>query len=153
VSNRNTIEQEVLTQRFIDEWVPLWPSVPVKYENRNFTPTVNEPWVAFTIRSGKVADAAISSIMPRGIGIVFLQIFLPENAGTSLARQMADNFADVFDSWHTTYPANGKYPQGDFWFKRTEFTAVPQREGWLQWNVSIEFKHDEQIVTAVGPPW
>jgi hypothetical protein len=147
VSNRNAIEQEIITQKFVDGWVPRYPNVAVSYENRPFTPPINEPFVAFTIRSGKVADAAISTIMPRGIGVVFLQIFLPENSGTLLARQMADSFADVFDQWHTVYPANPPYPRGDFWFKRAEFTPQAQRDGWLQWNASIEFKHDEQIIT------
>jgi hypothetical protein len=148
MSNRNVIEQQVITQRFVDQWVTLWPQIAVKYENRNFTPPANEPWVAFTIRSGRVVDAAISTIMPRGIGIVFLQIFLPENAGTVIAREMADSFADVFDNWHVVYPPSPPYPRGDFWFKRVEFNAQPPRDGWLQWNVTIEFKHDEQVIVA-----
>lgn len=153
MSNRNEIEQELITGRFTSYWVPKFPNVAVRYENRNFTPPINQPWVGFTIRSGKVAEAAISSIMPRGIGLVYLQILLPENAGTLIARQYADVFADVFDNWHVVYAARPPYPQGDFWFKRVEVTPSAPRDGWLQWTASVEFKHDEQIVTQVGPPW
>jgi hypothetical protein len=87
--------------------------------------------------------------MPRGIGIAYLQIFLPENAGTLVGRQMVDAFADVFDNWHYVYAANPPYPTGDFWFKRVEVVPSPIRDGWLQWTASVEFKHDEQIVTPV----
>lgn len=149
MSNRNQIEQKIITARFQAYWVPKFPNVPVKYENRNFTPPVNQPWVAFSIRSGRVTEAAISSIMPRGIGITYLQIFLPENAGTLVARQYVDAFADVFDNWHTIYPAEPPYPRGDFWFKRVEVVPSAIRDGWVQWTASVEFKHDEQIITEV----
>jgi Bacteriophage related domain of unknown function len=148
MSNRNQIEQQLITARFVTQWVPRFPHLPVKYENRNFTPPVNEPWVAFSMRSGRVQEAAISAIMPRGIGITYLQIFLPENAGTMLARQYTDAFADVFDNWHFVYPAQGPYPQGDFWFKRVEVVPSPIRDGWVQWTASVEFKHDEQILSV-----
>jgi len=147
MSNRNAIEQQVITNKFVAEWIPRFSNVPVKYENRNFTPPKNQPWVAFSIRSGRVTEAAVSGIMPRGIGFVFLQIFLPENAGTLPAREYADALADVFDNWHTVYPASGSYPRGDFWFKRVEVVPSPIRDGWLQWTATVEFKHDEQIVT------
>lgn len=137
----------LITQQFVNQWVPRFPGLAIKYENRNFIPEPNQPWVGFFIRSGRVAEAAISAIMPRGIGIVYLQIFLPENTGTLIARQYADAFADVFDNWHATYSASSEYPQGDFWFKRVEVVMLPQKEGWLQWNCSVEFKHDEQVVT------
>ena len=144
MSNRNAIEQELITQRFIDYWVPKFPTVPVKYENRAFTPVINEEWVAFSIRSGKVAEASIGAIMPRGIGITYLQIFLPENAGTLIARTMVDALADVFDNWHWVYPPTANYPSGDFWFKRVEVMPSAPRDGWLQWTASVEFKHDQQ---------
>src|SRR5262252_8019586 len=146
MSNRNQIEQEVITNKFVSEWIPRFPQIPVKYENRNFTPPVNSTWVAFSIRSGRVAEAAISSIMPRGVGLVYLQIFLPENAGTLLAREMADRLADVFDNWHYVYAATTNYPRGDFWFKRVEVVPTGPRDGWTQWNASVEFKHDEQVI-------
>jgi hypothetical protein len=149
VSNRNQIEQQIITSKFVNEWVPRFPQIPVKYENRNFGPPINAPWAAFAIRSGKVAEAAISTIMPRGIGETELKAFVPENAGTILARQMTDRFADVFDNWHYVYPATTNYPRGDFWFKRVEVVQPPsQREGWMEWTATVEFKHDEQIVIA-----
>jgi hypothetical protein len=150
MSNRNEIEMSLITNKFVTDWVPKFPGLAIKYENRYFDLPVNVPWVGFFIRSGKVAEAAISAVMPRGVGIVYLQIFLPENTGTLIARQYADAFADVFDNWHTIYPASGNYPQGDFWFKRVNVAELPVKEGWLQWNCSIEFKHDEQIVTQTG---
>lgn len=146
MSNRNQIEQEVITNKFVSEWTPRFPQIPVKYENRNFTPPVNQPWVSFSIRSGRVAEAAISAIMPRGIGIVYLQIFLPENAGTLIAREMTDRLADVFDNWHYVYAATTNYPRGDFWFKRVEVAPAGIRDGWTQWNATVEFKHDEQVI-------
>lgn len=139
----------MITLRFESYWVPKFPGLPIKYENRNFNLPANKPWVAFSIRSGRVTEAAISSIMPRGIGMTYLQIFLPENSGTLLARQYTDAFADVFDNWHYVYPANGNYPRGDFWFKRVEVVPSPIRDGWMQWTASVEFKHDEQIVVAM----
>ena len=147
MSNRNQIEQEVITNKFVSEWTPRFPQIPVKYENRNFTPPINAAWASFSIRSGRVGEAAISSIMPRGIGIVYLQMFMPENAGTLIAREMADRFADVFDNWHYVYAATTNYPRGDFWFKRVEVVPVGQRDGWLQWNATVEFKHDEQVIS------
>jgi hypothetical protein len=146
MSNRNQIEQQVITTKFTSDWVPKFPSVPVKYENRNFTPPDNATWVAFSIRSGRVAEAAIGGIMPRGIGIVYLQIFMPENAGTMIGRQLVDGFADVFDNWHHVYAPVGNYPRGDFWFKRVEVVPQPIRDGWVNWVASVEFKHDEQVL-------
>jgi Bacteriophage related domain of unknown function len=145
MSNRNQIEQQVITTKFTSEWVPKFPNVPVKYENRNFTPPDNQPWVSFSIRSGRVAEAAISAIMPRGIGIVYLQIFMPENAGTMIGRQLADGLADVFDNWHYVYAATTN-PRGDLWFKRVEVVPQPIRDGWVNWVASVEFKHDEQVI-------
>jgi hypothetical protein len=55
-TGRSEIELSLLTTQFVNQWVAQNPTVPVKYENRNFTQPDSGVWVAFGIDLGAVVD-------------------------------------------------------------------------------------------------
>lgn len=141
MSDRNQRELSIFTTQFIGSWVAIYPTVLVKYENRNFVEPNGGQWVAFSVVSGKTLDAAIGGIVGRSSGVIYLQIFMSENTGTATPRAWADQFSQVFGNQNYGY--SDSVSSGNIWTYRPALKKSPLRMGWIQWTVAVDFKHDQ----------
>jgi hypothetical protein len=93
MSNHTTAAAEIKRA-----WLFAWnagtlSSIPVEHANQRFQQPKNGPWGRLTLQTGKTTPAAIGGQMgklDRTPFILSLQMFLPENSGTSIAQQAAD---------------------------------------------------------------
>lgn len=141
MSDRNQRELNIFTTQFVEQWVSLYPVVPVKYENRNFVEPSGGQWVAFSVVSGKVVDAAIGGVIGRSSGVVYLQVFMSENTGTITPRLWVDQFVKIFGNQNYGY--SDSVSSGNIWTYRPSLSKSPLRIGWIQWTVAVDFKHDQ----------
>lgn len=124
---------------FTDPADPTKPFVAVGYENRPFTqPAGKATWAKFSVREGTRGAATVGKDENRTLGIVYLQLFTPENEGTKKAREAAQKLAEIFE--HKS-PAGAA---GAFTFRAVNLTPVGREPGgFYQFNATCEFWHDE----------
>lgn len=69
----------------------LSPSVAVQFDNIPFTVPGSREWVKLTISNGESGRRAMGvNAKRRHAGVVFVQVFVPADAGTKRARIIAD---------------------------------------------------------------
>lgn len=93
MSNHTTAAEEIKRA-----WLTAWnagplSALPVEHENLRFQQPSSGPWGRLTLVTGDTEPAAIGSgagRLERTAFVLFLQIFMPENTGTKIARQAAD---------------------------------------------------------------
>lgn len=73
-------------------------ALPVEYENLHFKPPEGAPWCRFSIQWGERDSVAVGGTRKRQVGILSLQIFMPETGGTKAATVATDKLAEIFDS-------------------------------------------------------
>lgn len=71
---------------------------PVEYPNTKFSQPKNSGWARLTLQLGSKNSVAIGRARTRQIGLVILQIFTPEEKGTSDATKAADLFDTIFSA-------------------------------------------------------
>ena len=74
-------------------------TTPVAYQNEQFTPPENSPWLASTILQTQPLQASLGgSGQDRHDGILQIDVYTPINEGDILARQIMDQIEDVLKS-------------------------------------------------------
>lgn len=112
--------------------------IPIQFDGHPFTAPKESPWGRFHIVEGERNNAAVGKKFQRAPGLVYLQIFLPENAGVKQARITADKFAEIFDNYELG---------GDGWsvlFRTVSLNRVGKtKEGPIQFNAVVQYQADE----------
>ena len=115
-------------------------SLKCQYDNLPFLQPKASPWGRIELVVGKTAPAAIGHRLNRTPLILYLQVFIPEAAGTRIAWQAADMMAEVFD-----YQTLSLGHAADIGFQ----TASPPvsagvKDGFRQFNVTIDGSYDTE---------
>lgn len=109
----------------------------IAWDNVAFKPVTGSPWVRVSIQGNLNNFASIGgpSIKVRRLGIVFVQVFVPEGTGTLVADQLADDIADALEAKQLLTGET---------FQASTKTEAGANNGWYQLNVSTPFYFDEQ---------
>jgi len=92
-------ERKAIESRFATAWAAgAYAAVPVAYENAQFDPPENAPYVVVTIRpaDGNQESLGSGTQLSRYLGVILISILVPSNTGQALARNMADAAATMF---------------------------------------------------------
>lgn len=115
-----------------------WSTTPIKYEWAPFQET-HAPYIALFIRNGERNQITLGgNPTVRSISLVIVQIFVPAEQGTSLAKTYADSIAAIFDRVQLMTGDSNLIS-----FQTASAEAVGEVDGWAQVNVTIPFSRDE----------
>jgi len=130
-------ERQAIESRFAANFTSL-AADRIAYENVKFKQPTSGSWVRLTIRNGDARQASIAnSPLNRYIGVIVVDVFVPEDTGTATARQLAESAAAVFRNVQFSVTGSG-----------TITTRVPTifpvgvQNGWLQLSMSVAFYRD-----------
>jgi hypothetical protein len=116
--------------------------VPVQYDNKP-RPDVDKSgapittWARFTVKNGQSVPKTIGGREKRNHGIVYLEIFIRENAGIRPARACADKLMEIFENKRFLID------DGDITFRQVQLNKVGDENGWSKHNALIEFQRDQ----------
>ncbi len=98
--------RQAIEERFRDFWLAR---TKVHYENTAFEPTHGVAWVRLSIREGEGNQIELAANpLHKFAGLIIVQVFTPENTGTSDARLLADVAAECFRSVSFAAGASGQ---------------------------------------------
>jgi hypothetical protein len=128
-----------ITALFKAGWVgTLAASIPVEYPNQKFKQPASGHWARLSLQFGGRDSVAIGGARKRQVGILTLQIFAPEEAGTSTAYKAADLFASIVDEKRLT-PATGLLIE----FENAGTAGPFTTKGFSQLNADVAFRVDK----------
>lgn len=125
---------------------------PIAFENRKFDQPETGLWGRFSIREADRMEKSIGANDHRNVGMVYLQLFAPEGAGTKAIREAADLCATIFDGTQVAR----SWCDGHFRAASIRTIGLPSggKKGgmaWYQINVSIPFQYDTLATEYVAP--
>lgn len=142
------LTRQAIEARFATAWAIAEPTVPVKYQNALFDQPANSEWVALHVLDGPGAQASLETgPFHRYVGVIVIQIFVPENTGTQRARTLGDNAASVFlvSNRGAAFKAGGGNPldgSGRITCLTPAIEPGEVNEGWFQMNVNVPYQRD-----------
>lgn len=105
-----------------------WPHTPVAYENSE--ESHSEEWVRIVIQNGEAFQASLGdNPVFRYPGIVIVQIFTPNDAGSGRAVELADYVEAIFKNLSIS----------GIQFRVPQVRRVNNETEWYQINVSTDF--------------
>lgn len=69
---------------------------PIAWENTDFTPPLNGPWMAVAMTSHVLMPMDLGANVWQELGTLFVNVFVPVSTGTEAARVLAKNVCNVF---------------------------------------------------------
>jgi hypothetical protein len=107
----------------------------IAWDNVDFTiPTDESAWVRFSVQNNISGYKSFGrSKLTRREGIIFIQVFVPENTQTLLSSQIADNIVSIFET---------KLLSG-ISFQSPNVREAGVSNGWYQVNISVPFYFDD----------
>lgn len=133
------------------EFETLWVSggkarTPIAWENKQFTPPNKAAYVRLTVRNSEGLRLTFGDLDGvadyRYPGIVFVQVFVPEDTGDKDARKLADAAAAIFRS-KTLNMMDGVTLKGVIRMRTPRVDVIGARDGYFQMNVMIPYVRDE----------
>jgi hypothetical protein len=132
-------ERAAIAGRFSSNWSGTTAD-RIRWENQKFRQPESGAWVSLSIRNGEARVAGISANDPlnRYLGIIIVDVFVPEDTGTDTARTLADAAAAIFRNVQFSAGSSG-----------TITTRVPSifpagtRNGWYQLSMSVRYHRDK----------
>ena len=116
-----------------------WTTTPIRYENVPFGAT-SSPYVALFVIDGEGQQISLGTpALRRWVGIIMIQVFVPQDTGTQLAKGYADTIGAIFD--------RAQFSSGNSGTIRCRVPSIQSigiQNGWHQINVSIPFIRDKQ---------
>lgn len=114
------------------------PTVPIAYENVKFDQPVGLPWVAITIIQGQSKRMELSATrIFRHEGSVSVTIAVPEDTGTLVANDLAQDAFEIFADVDISLAGGGKVTT-----YRAEVLTRGLVEGWYCLNMIADFRSD-----------
>jgi hypothetical protein len=128
-----------VTELFKAGWVgALAATIPVAYPNQKFKQPESGHWARLSMQLGGRDSVALGGARKRQVGILTLQIFAPEEGGTSTAYTAADLFASIVDEKRLT-PATGLLVE----FENAGIVGPFATKGFSQLNADVAFRVDK----------
>lgn len=116
-----------------------WNATPIRWENVPF-PEQAAPYVALFILDGDGLQISCGDIaLRRWPGIIVMQVFVPEDKGTQLAKSYADQLGAIFD--RATFSSG---QSGTIRCRIPSILSVGITNNWQQVNVRVPFIRDKQ---------
>lgn len=124
-----------IRKRFDRDFSSFYPNYGVAWENVDFTPTNDTPWVKPTVREGEASQPAFGggTNVYRHPGNVIVQVFVPVGGGDGKAREIADYIASIF---------RGKRISSVRFFNAPYIQTVGPDGHWFQVNAVCPFEYD-----------
>lgn len=131
--------RETLYQRFVTAW---GATSAFTFDNEDFTPPVDTPWVRFSVRHVGSTLELIGGTGAGGfntyqrIGFALIQVFVPVNDGLREADTLAQAARAIFEG--TTLSGN------TIRFNNVVIREIGPDGAWYQINVEAAFQYDER---------
>ncbi len=109
-----------------------WTTTAIAYPNVGFNPENAVPWVRLTILNGESGPRNVNA-GKRHLGVIVLQIFVPQNTGTHIARGYADSLAAIFEDAQFSGILCGV----------ASIETIGNTNTWYQINVTVGYWRDE----------
>lgn len=131
-----TTQQSEIRTRFNSIWANR---TPVDFPNKKFTqPSPPAPWCRFRVTNGDSVRTTIgaSTNNYRHLGIIYVQVFIPDDSDVNVGYALAETAADTFRDW------GGATVQ----CRTPNIKEIgSDGSGYFQINVSIPFRRDELL--------
>lgn len=115
-----------------------WTTTPIRYVNAPFKET-DQPYVALFVLDGDGHQISLGPVaLRRWVGIIVIQIFVPQDSGSRVAKTYATTLAAIFDRVEFSTDASGLI--------RCRVPALREVgiiNGWYQLNVEVPFIRDK----------
>lgn len=116
-----------------------WLMTPIKFENVPFKET-DDPYVTLFILDGEGQQISLGTpAVRRWPSVIKVQIFVPQDTGSKLARTYADTIGAIFDRAQFSAGASGTMSCGI-----PSIAHVGITNGWDQFNVTIPLRRNKQ---------
>ncbi len=116
-----------------------WTTTPIKFENAPFTETASA-YVALFLRDGEGTQISLGTpALRRWPGVIIVQVFVPEDTATRVARGYADTIGAIYDRQQFSTDSSGVITCGV-----PSVQLIGTRDGWFQMNVSVPYHRDKQ---------
>lgn len=116
-----------------------WTTTKIRYENVPFA-SLSTPYVALYILDGEGLQISLGTpALRRWVGIIMVQVFVPQDSGTQVAKGYADTIGAIFD--RAQFSTGGS---GTIRCQIPSLKSVGVTNGWQQVNVTIPFIRDKQ---------
>lgn len=119
---------KAIEKRVQDNWV----TTPVDYDNGKFTPTAGTPYIRLQIEFAGSDQISVGGL-ERGVGLIYVSIFVTKGDGSRAATTLADTIRTLFKN---------QYDDG-VRYLASYLQRVGEQNEWYQLNVLIPFKSDE----------
>ena len=131
-------ERRAIESRFASNFTTVTAD-RIAWENRRFKQPDTGTWVRFTVLNGETRNAALSNtILKRTIGVIAVQVFVPELTGTKTAREAADAVATVFQNQQFSAGNSGTIT-----CRAASIRSIGIDAGWFQINVTCPYQRDQ----------
>ena len=127
---------EAMIQHFADVWSPS--GFEYTLGNEKFTPPVGSPWARMVIRHNAATQSTLGQSGNRQFdrfGSVIIQVFTPEQEGTTRASQLIQRITDGFEGARITGTT--------ICFLDTIPREIGVSDEWYQVNVEATFRYTE----------
>lgn len=104
-----------------------WATTDIAWDNVQYVPVIGTSYITAKIASGEDQFSTVQSY--KQIGLLVIQIFVPENVGSATARGYADTLAGFFR----------RVSQSGIDFRLPTTTIVGISNGWYQINLSVPY--------------
>lgn len=134
------MSQEVIRAAITGRFATQWGTAsPVQYPNHAFKTPENAPWARLSIAQADRYDAAIGAGLVRDIGVVYLQLFAPDESGSKALMDLADLFCSAFDNVSLTSGSTALQ------FHRVKIAQIGKTtQGPYQVNASVDYRADTE---------
>ena len=123
-------ERQAIESRFYNNYT----ATDVKYDNVEYTPTPNRPFLEFEIHDGEqLPISTADTILYRNVGIISMNLHVPINTAAQTGMGYADTAAAVF---------RGQQFSG-ITCRGASITRIGEFDQWFIINISIPFFRDE----------
>lgn len=130
--------RKALMNAFKSQFEAANPTVPIKYENQKFEQPTGSEWVYATVIQGEGHRMEVSSSSVfRFEGVVNIALMAPEETGTKVLNDMAEDVFDIFADKQFSFT------DGTITTHRVEVLTRGTVEGWYIMNVMADFRADQ----------
>jgi hypothetical protein len=113
-------------------------------ENLDTKKPTDAPWVRWSVRPATLNGVDCTGLRERGLGVVYFQIFTPEQKGSRLAFAITKKLAQIFNAI-TVESGDG----GSIIFRRVNGPiAAGKSEGWLQQIATLQYQEENDSINA-----
>ncbi len=112
------------------------------YDNLPGVKPSGEPWARVSVQQGNNWLPFIGQRKrKRCVGMLSVQIFLPEESGVKVATEFSQLMGDHFDDTELAATTGGGV-QTQVLFRTTSLLLITAEDGYQQYNAALEFQRD-----------